>query len=85
MEDLKLAILIDADNISPKYVKVILDEAATFGVAVYSDIDIIRSMCMLMARGALVSMVSVIFFLPALLMLLDGVVRHTTLGMKVKE
>ena len=33
MEDLKLAILIDADNISPKYVKVILDEAATFGVA----------------------------------------------------
>ena len=31
MEDLKLAILIDADNISPKYVKVILDEAATFG------------------------------------------------------
>ena len=33
MEDLKLAILIDADNISPKYVKVILDEAASFGVA----------------------------------------------------
>ena len=59
--------------------------AATFGVAVYSDIDIIRSMCMLMARGALVSMVSVIFFLPALLMLLDGVIRHTTLGMKVKN
>ena len=59
--------------------------AATFGVALYSDIDIIRSMCMLMARGALVSMVSVIFFLPALLMLLDGVIRHTTLGMKVKN
>ena len=33
MEDLKLAVLIDADNISPKYVKVILDEAASFGVA----------------------------------------------------
>ena len=33
MQDLKLAILIDADNISPKYVKVILDEAASFGVA----------------------------------------------------
>ena len=59
--------------------------AATFGVAIYSNIDIIRSMCMLMARGALVSMVSVIFFLPALLMLLDGVIRHTTLGMKVKN
>ena len=32
MQDLKLAVLIDADNISPKYVKVILDEAASFGV-----------------------------------------------------
>ncbi|MDY3816228.1 MAG: MMPL family transporter [Candidatus Limiplasma sp.] len=59
--------------------------AATFGVAVYSDIDIIRSMCMLMARGALISVVCVIFFLPAMLMLLDGAVRHTTLNMKIKE
>lgn len=59
--------------------------AATFGVAVYSDIDIIRSMCMLMARGALVSMLCVVFFLPALLMLLDAAVRHTTLQMKIKE
>ena len=59
--------------------------AATFGVAVYSDMDIIRSMCMLMARGALVSVGCVIFFLPALLMLLDKPVRHTTLNMKVKE
>ena len=59
--------------------------AATFGVAVYSDIDIIRSMCMLMARGALVSVACVVLFLPALLMLLDKVVRHTTLQMKVKE
>ena len=41
MQDLKLAVLIDADNISPKYVKVILDEAASFGVAackrIYGD------------------------------------------------
>ena len=59
--------------------------AATFGVAVYSDMDIIRSMCMLMARGALVSVVCVLFFLPALLMLLDCVVRHTTLHMNAKE
>ncbi|MBR5091617.1 MAG: MMPL family transporter [Ruminiclostridium sp.] len=55
--------------------------AATFGVAVYSDIDIISSMCMLMARGAVISMVCVIFILPALLMLCDTVIRHTTLGM----
>ena len=59
--------------------------AATFGVALYSDIDIIRSMCMLMARGALVSMGSVLLFLPALLLLLDKVVCKTTLGMKVKN
>ena len=55
--------------------------AATFGVAVYSDIDIISSMCMLMARGAVVSMVCVIFILPALLMLCDKLVCKTTLGM----
>ena len=56
--------------------------AATFGVAVYSDIDIISSMCMLMARGAVVSMLSVIFILPALLMLCDRVICATTLGMQ---
>ena len=55
--------------------------AATFGVAVYSDIDIISSMCMLMARGAVVSMLCVIFILPALLMLCDKLVCRTTLGM----
>ena len=56
--------------------------AATFGVAVYSDIDIISSMCMLMARGAIVSMLCVIFFLPALLMLCDRVVCATTLDLR---
>ncbi len=58
--------------------------AATFGVAVYSNIDIVRSMCMLLSRGALISMVCVLLFLPALLMLFDGLIRHTTLGMKAK-
>ena len=47
--------------------------------------DSVSSMCMLMARGALISVVCVILMLPAFLMLLDGVVRHTTLNMKVKE
>lgn len=59
--------------------------AATFGVGVYSDIDLISSMCNLLARGALVSMLSVLLVLPSLLMLLDGVVIHTSLGMKKKE
>ena len=56
--------------------------AATFGVALYSEIDIISSMCMLMARGALISMASVIFTLPALLLLCDKLIRATTVGMK---
>lgn len=55
--------------------------AATFGVAVYSDIDIISSMCMLMARGAVVSMLCVIFILPAMLMLFDRIICKTTFGM----
>ena len=59
--------------------------AATFGVAVYSDIDIISSMCMLMARGAVISMLCVIFILPALLMLFDKLICATTLGMSKKK
>ena len=56
--------------------------AATFGVGMYSDIDIISSICMLLARGAIISMILVILILPAMLMLCDGLIRHTTLGMK---
>lgn len=55
--------------------------AATFGVALYSDIDIISSMCMLMARGAIISMLTVIFILPALLLLCDRLICKTTMGM----
>ena len=55
--------------------------AATFGVALYSDIDIIRSMCMLMARGAVISVFMVILALPALLLLFDKLIQKTTLGM----
>ncbi len=56
--------------------------AATFGVAVYSDIDIISAMCNLMARGAIVSMLCVIFILPAMLMLCDKLICATTWGMR---
>lgn len=59
--------------------------AATFGVALYSDIDIISSMCMLMARGAVISMVCVIFILPALFMLCDKLIGVTTIGFKNKD
>lgn len=56
--------------------------SATFGVAVYSNIDIISSMCNLMARGAVVSMLCVIFVLPALLLLCDRLICATTFGMR---
>ena len=59
--------------------------AATFGVAIYSDVDMIGSMCMLMARGAIVSMLAVIFILPALLLLCDRLICATTLGMKNRK
>ena len=59
--------------------------AATFGVAVYSNIDIVSSMCMLMARGALISVVLVLLMLSALLILCDGIVCRTTRGMKPEK
>ena len=59
--------------------------AATFGVAIYSKIDMISSICMLLARGAVISMLCVILILPALLLLLDKVICITTLGMKKKN
>ena len=59
--------------------------AATFGVAIYSDIDIIGSMCMLMARGAVISVLAVIFILPALLLLCDKIICATTLGTKKRK
>lgn len=55
--------------------------AATIGVAIYSNIDIISSMCSLMARGAMISMLSVVFVLPAMLMLMDRAVCAATTGM----
>ena len=56
--------------------------AATFGVALYSDIEIVSSMCMLMARGAIISVLLVTFVLPAMFMLLDKVICKTTLDMR---
>ena len=54
--------------------------AATFGVGMYSDIDIISSLCDLMARGAIVSMLVVMFILPSMFMLLDKIICKTSKG-----
>ena len=59
--------------------------AATVGVAVYSDVDMIGSLCALMARGAIISMFCVILFLPAMFMLFDKVIGVTTIGFKPKK
>ena len=55
--------------------------AATFGVGVYSNIDMISSLCTLMSRGAIVSMIVVLTVLPAMLMIFDKLICHTTMGM----
>jgi len=56
--------------------------AATFGVGLYASVDIISSMCLLISRGALCSVVVVLFLLPAVLMLLDPVLIRTTLDLR---
>lgn len=53
---------------------------ATFGVSLYSQIDMISSLCTLLARGALISMVTVIFILPALLYATDALIVRTSRG-----
>ena len=55
---------------------------ATFGVGAYSKIEMIGSLCTLMSRGAIVSMVVVITVLPAFLMLFDKIICKTTIGMR---
>lgn len=55
--------------------------ASTYGVGLYSDIDIISAMCRLIARGALMS-VAFVLLMPALLLLMDKFIVHTTFDMK---
>ncbi|WP_303835615.1 RND family transporter [Ruminococcus flavefaciens] len=59
--------------------------AATVGVALYSDIGLISELCMLLARGALISMVVVITVLPSMFMVFDKVICKTSVGFLQKE
>ncbi len=59
--------------------------ASTFGVGVYSSVDMISQLCTLMSRGTIISMITVICILPSMLMLFDKVIINTTMGMKKKE
>ncbi len=56
--------------------------AATFGVGVYSNIDMISSLCILMSRGAIISMFVVIFILPSMFMIFDKVIIKTSKGFR---
>lgn len=58
--------------------------AATFGVGCYSNIDMISSLCSLMARGAVISMFVVIFVLPSMFMTFDGLICATSAGFRKK-
>ena len=59
--------------------------AATFGVGMYSKIDMISSLCLLMARGALISMCAVLLFLPAMFWIFDGIICRTSLNFKIQK
>ena len=59
--------------------------AATFGVGVFSEIGLISELCIFLARGALISMFTVIFMLPSFLMALDKIICATTAGIKPKR
>ena len=59
--------------------------AATIGVGVYSTVDMISSLCVLMSRGAIISMFVVLLVLPSMFMLLDKVIIHTSIGFRPKK
>lgn len=59
--------------------------AATFGVGLYSSIDMISSLCMLLARGAIISLLVVAFILPAMFMVFDKLILKTSKGFKPEE
>lgn len=59
--------------------------AATIGVAVYSDIDMISSICMMLSRGAIISMFVVICILPSMYMIFDKLICYTSIGFRPKR
>jgi predicted RND superfamily exporter protein len=59
--------------------------AATAGVGAIASVDMIASLCTLMARGAIISMFVVIFILPSLFVVFDWIIVHTSLGFRAKK
>ena len=85
-KDRKEAVLIaHKTSIQSIFVSAMSFFASTFGVGLYSGISVISSLCMLMARGALISMATVVFALPAVLLLFDPIIIRTSRGFVQKE
>ena len=72
-------------SIQSIFVSAISFFAATFGVGLYSDIAVISSLCNLMARGAIISMFTVMLVLPSMLIIFDGLIRYTSFGFRAKQ
>ena len=82
-KDKKKAMQITLENVVPSiFVSALCFFSATFGVAIYSQIDMIGAICTLLSRGAIISMLVVILLLPAFLLLFDKLIMKTTKGMK---
>lgn len=72
-------------SIRPVMVSAFSFFASTFGVAMYSKIDMISSLCLLMARGSLISMCCVLLFLPTMFWIFDGLICKTSKNFKQKK
>ncbi len=82
----KEAVKISLDNsISSIFVSAMCFFGATIGVGIVSKIDMIGSLCTLIARGAIISMIVVMMIVPSILIIFDSVIMKTTLGMKIKN
>ncbi len=80
-EDKKTSVTIAlSTSVQSVFVSALSFFAATFGVGMYSNIDMISSLCILMARGALISMFVVIFILPAMFMVFDKIICKSSMG-----
>ena len=72
-------------SIQPVMVSAFSFFAATFGVGIYSNIDMISSLCVLMSRGAIISMLVVIFVLPSMFLVFDKLIVSSSVGFKKKS
>ena len=69
-------------SVSSIFVSAMCFFGATIAVFAVSDLDMIGSLCLLMARGAIISMLVVMFIVPSVLLMFDKLIIKTTLGFK---